>query len=81
MEVRPRPRDDTSIRHIVTSFLALLLEVDLSMQLNQKWIETAWPNLMRDRNGCKRRTWTGWPLVSNPHRLWRGCFLFDIIYR
>jgi len=48
--VRPiyHQRDDTSIGHIVASFLALRLEVDLSMQLDQKGIEISWPDLMRD---------------------------------
>ena len=50
LEVRPiyHQRDDTSIGHIVASFLALRLEVDLSMQLDQKGIECSWPDLMRD---------------------------------
>ncbi|HSM89981.1 MAG TPA: hypothetical protein VLT56_08145 [Desulfobacterales bacterium] len=41
-------RDDTSIGHIVASFLALRLEVDLSMQLDKKSIDCSWPDLMRD---------------------------------
>ena len=50
LEVRPiyHQRDDTSIGHIVASFLALRLEVDLSMQLDKKGIECSWPDLMRD---------------------------------
>ena len=50
LEVRPiyHHRDDTSIGHIVASFLALRLEVDLSMQLDKKDIECSWPDLMRD---------------------------------
>ena len=50
LQVRPiyHQRDDTSIGHIVASFLALRLEVDLSMQLDQKGIESSWPDLMRD---------------------------------
>lgn len=50
LEVRPiyHKRDDTSIGHIVASFLALRLQVDLSMQLEKKGIETSWPDLMRD---------------------------------
>jgi hypothetical protein len=50
LEVRPiyHKRDDTSIGHIVASFLALRLHVDLSMQLEKKGIETSWPDLMRD---------------------------------
>ena len=50
LEVRPiyHQRDETSIGHIVASFLALRLEVDLSMQLDKKNIEISWPDLMRD---------------------------------
>ena len=50
LEVRPiyHQRDDTSIGHIVASFLALRLEVDLAMQLDKKGIECSWPDLMRD---------------------------------
>jgi hypothetical protein len=50
LEVRPiyHQRDDTSIGHIVASFLALRLEVDLSMQLDKKGIESSWSDLMRD---------------------------------
>ena len=49
LEVRPiyHQRDDTSIGHIVASFLALRLEVDLAMQLDQKGVESSWPDLMR----------------------------------
>ena len=49
LEVRPiyRQRDDTSIGHIVASFLALRLEVDLSIQLDKKSIECSWSDLMR----------------------------------
>ena len=50
LEVRPifHHRDDTSIGHIVASFLALRLEVDLQVRLEKKGIETSWPDLMRD---------------------------------
>jgi hypothetical protein len=50
LEVRPiyHQRDETSIGHIVASFLALRLEVDLSMQLDKKGIQCSWPDLMRD---------------------------------
>lgn len=50
MEVRPiyHQRDETSIGHILASFLALRLEVDQSMQPDQKGVETAWPDLMCD---------------------------------
>jgi hypothetical protein len=50
LEVRPifHHRDDTSIGHIVASFLALRLEVDLQQRLDAKGVETSWPDLMRD---------------------------------
>jgi transposase len=50
LEVRPiyHHRDDTSIGHIVASFLALRLEVDLQSRLDRKQIQTSWPDLMRD---------------------------------
>ena len=50
LEVRPifHHRDDTSIGHIVASFLALRLEVDLKRRLDEKKIEGSWPDLMRD---------------------------------
>jgi hypothetical protein len=50
LEVRPiyHQRDDTSIGHIVASFLALRLEVDLQARLDDKKVETSWPDLMRD---------------------------------
>jgi transposase len=50
LEVRPiyHHRDDTSIGHIVASFLALRLEVDLQTRLDRKQIKTSWPDLMRD---------------------------------
>jgi hypothetical protein len=50
LEVRPiyHHRDDTSIGHIVASFLALRLEVDLQARLDEKRVETSWPDLMRD---------------------------------
>ena len=50
LEVRPifHHRDDTSIGHIVASFLALRLEVDLQQQLDENGIEASWPDLMRD---------------------------------
>jgi len=50
LEVRPiyHHRDDTSIGHIVASFLALRLEVDLQTRLDRKQIQISWPNLMRD---------------------------------
>jgi arginine repressor len=50
LEVRPifHHRDDTSIGHIVASFLALRLEVDLQARMEKKGIETSWQDLMRD---------------------------------
>jgi Transposase DDE domain len=52
LEVRPiyHHRDETSIGHIVASFLALRLEVDLQGRLDEKGIECSWPDLMRDLN-------------------------------
>jgi hypothetical protein len=50
LEVRPiyHHRDDTSIGHIVASFLALRLEVDLQRRLDERGVEVSWPDLMRD---------------------------------
>jgi hypothetical protein len=50
LEVRPiyHHRDDTSIGHIVASFLALRLEVDLQKRLDDRGMEVSWPDLMRD---------------------------------
>ena len=50
LEVRPiyHHRDETGIGHIVASFLALRLEVDLQARLDKKGIKTSWPDLMRD---------------------------------
>jgi hypothetical protein len=50
LEVRPiyHQRDETSIGHIVASFLALRLEVDLQARLDDKRVQTSWPDLMRD---------------------------------
>jgi hypothetical protein len=50
LEVRPiyHHRDETSIGHIVASFLALRLEVDLQARLEKRGIKASWPNLMRD---------------------------------
>jgi hypothetical protein len=50
LEVRPiyHHRDDTSIGHIVASFLALRLEVDLQRRLDERGIQTSWPNLVTD---------------------------------
>jgi hypothetical protein len=50
IEVRPlfHHRDDTTIGHIVGCFLALRLEVDLQRRLDERQIDIAWPDLMRD---------------------------------
>jgi hypothetical protein len=50
LEVRPlfHHQDDTRIGHIVASFLALRLEVDLQRKLEEKGIDAPWPDLMRD---------------------------------
>jgi Transposase DDE domain len=50
LEVRPlyHHRDDTCIGHIVASFLALRLEVDLQQRLDEREIKVSWPDLMRD---------------------------------
>jgi len=50
LEVRPiyHRRDETGIGHIVASFLALRLEVDLQARLEKKEVKTSWPDLMRD---------------------------------
>jgi hypothetical protein len=50
LEVRPiyHHRDDTSMGHIVASFLALRLEVDLQQRLDDRQAKVSWPDLMRD---------------------------------
>jgi hypothetical protein len=50
LEVRPiyHHRDDTGIGHIVASFLALRLEVDLQQRLDEQEVKVSWPDLMRD---------------------------------
>jgi len=50
LEVKPiyHQRDDTSIGHIVASFLALRLELDLQRRLDEKGVSVSWPDLMRD---------------------------------
>jgi hypothetical protein len=50
LEVRPvfHHRDDTTIGHIVGCFLALRLEVDLPQRLDDRGVDVAWPDLMRD---------------------------------
>jgi hypothetical protein len=50
LEVRPifHHCDENRIGHIVASFLALRLEVDLQRRLEEKGIEVSWPDVMRD---------------------------------
>ncbi len=50
LKVRPlfHHRDDTSIGHIVASFLALRLEVDLHRRLEERTISVSWLDVMRD---------------------------------
>jgi hypothetical protein len=50
LQVRPiyHHRDDTSMGHIVASFLALRLEVDLQRRLDEGGAGVSWPDLMRD---------------------------------
>lgn len=50
LEVHPiyHHRDDTSMGHIVASFLALRLEVDLQQRLDDREAKVSWPDLMRD---------------------------------
>lgn len=50
LEVRPifHHRDDTSVGHIVASFLALRLEVDLQRRLDERKVDISWPDLMGD---------------------------------
>ncbi len=50
LEVRPlyHQRDDTCMGHIVASFLALRLEVDLQRRLEERGAAVSWPDLMRD---------------------------------
>ena len=49
LEVRPiyHHRDDSSLGHIVASFLALRLEVDLQRRLEEKEQKAPWPQLMQ----------------------------------
>jgi hypothetical protein len=49
LEVRPiyHHRDDTSLGHIVASFLGLRLEVDLQRRLEVKEVKAPWPQLMQ----------------------------------
>jgi Transposase DDE domain len=55
LDVRPvfHHRDDTTVGHIVGCFLALRLEVDLLRLLDERSIDVAWPDLMRDLDQVK----------------------------
>jgi hypothetical protein len=55
LEIRPiyHHRDDTSVGHIVASFLALRLELDLQRKLEEKGIDVSWPDVMRDLSGVQ----------------------------
>jgi len=50
LSVRPiyHKRDRCCVGHIVASFLALRLEVDLQRRLDEMGVDVAWPNVMRD---------------------------------
>ncbi len=50
LEVHPlyHHRDDACIGHIVASFLALRLEVDLQQRLDEREVKVSWPDLIRD---------------------------------
>jgi len=50
LEVRPiyHHCDPNRIGHIVASFLALRLEVDLQRRLDERGVNVSWPDLMRD---------------------------------
>ncbi len=55
LQVRPvfHHRDDTTIGHIVGCFLALRLEVDLQRRLDERGVDVAWPDLIRDLSEVK----------------------------
>ena len=50
LEVGPiyHQQDDTSMEHIVASFLALRLEVDVQQRLEAREVKVSWPDLIRD---------------------------------
>jgi hypothetical protein len=50
LDVRPvfHHRDDTTVGHIVVSFLALRLEVDLHRRLDARGVEASWADVLRD---------------------------------
>lgn len=55
LEVRPvfHHRDNRTVGHIVGCFLALRLEVDLQRRLDERSVDTAWPDLKRDLEQVK----------------------------
>lgn len=55
LEVRPlfHHCDENRIGHIVGSFLALRLEVDLQRRLEEKGFDLAWQDVMRGLNGVQ----------------------------
>jgi len=67
LEVRPiyHHQDDTRIGHIVASFLALRLEVDLQKRMEGKRAKAPWPDLIRDLKKVKavRITIEGIPYI------------------
>lgn len=68
LEMRPlfHHNDDTRIGHIVASFLALRLEVDLRKRLDERAAKTPWADLMRD---LKRVQAVHLELDGNAYRL------------
>jgi hypothetical protein len=63
LEVRPiyHQKDSQCVGHIVASFLALRLEVDLQRALDERSVEVSWPDLMGDLKQLQavRMTWDG----------------------
>ena len=55
LEMRPlfHHCDEARIGHIVGSFLALRLEVDIQKRIEEKGCDVPWPNLMRDLTDLK----------------------------
>ncbi len=55
LAVRPiyHRRDETSIGHIVGSFLALRLEIDLQRRLDARGSQVSWPELMSDLDALR----------------------------
>jgi hypothetical protein len=73
LEVRPvfHHRDDTTVGHIVGCFLALRLEVDLQRRLDERAVDVAWPDLMRDRAEARRGAHPRRAALSPAHRVAR----------